>query len=400
MNEIVKTKRMLVWVKKYFPFTIIFTALTFALGYLFFSILTPGCKSGSILKSTSSGSAVAVYDDSLRQKNNFDTSYVWHDNSTIGYDSLKKSDSLVENKLARVYRRSAKRRGNNINLEGAVSRFSHQKNRTQYYRAVEDEIDRIYPKESAKGRENYRADPDKNSIELGKNYDAGIPGMKTVYPISPASGRAARRKRTASSSSVLFGDNGPSLKHTLPSPLDEPSFQPARIAYGIPEAMKVDKPYRVVVSITASMKSLILYNGLDPTNMKDEELLVTKLVRVNLIEASGENNFSIKNLATERQTVDDTTNTVWRWDVIPLRRGTYNLMIRATVQTGKESEKDITAFERTVQVQAEAFHDAKKFISAYWQFLLTAIVIPSFIWGYKHFISKNKRKNVDDSVYV
>lgn len=174
---------------------------------------------------------------------------------------------------------------------------------------------------------------------------------------------------------------------------------PGRIAYEMPDVMDVDKPHLVTVAITTSMDNLILYKGLDPKNLKDEEIFVTRVVKVKLIETSGKN-FDIIELATEKQTVDDSTNTIWRWNVTPRHGGSYSLMIRATIQIPPDSEKDKTVFEKTVSVNAEYLHETKNFFSAYWQFILSVVVLPLIVWGYKLFKARSKKKVIDENMYV
>jgi len=169
-----------------------------------------------------------------------------------------------------------------------------------------------------------------------------------------------------------------------------------KIAYEVPDTMNVGKNYNATVIITKAMNDSILFENFHQGNFQKEEIKVTTRVKVVLIDPT-ENNFDITSLNTLEQLVDDTTNTVWKWNITPKRGGDNVLVLRVTVkvldQLG-ENYKDIRVFEKTIKVYTPILTRLRHFIGNYWQWLSTVIVIPLGIWGYK-ILSNRRKKNAE-----
>ncbi|MCL1938421.1 MAG: hypothetical protein FWF52_08520 [Candidatus Azobacteroides sp.] len=169
-----------------------------------------------------------------------------------------------------------------------------------------------------------------------------------------------------------------------------------RIAYEVPDTMNVGKNYNATVIITKAMNDSILFENFHQGNFQKEEIRVSTRVKVVLIDPT-ENNFDITSLSTVEQLVDDSTNTVWKWNIIPKQGGDNVLVLRVTVkvldQLG-ENYKDIKVFEKTIKVHTPILTRLKQFIGNYWQWLSTVIVIPLDIWGYK-ILSNRRKKNAE-----
>lgn len=158
------------------------------------------------------------------------------------------------------------------------------------------------------------------------------------------------------------------------------------MAYKIPDTMQIEHSYNAIASITKALNDRVLFHRIDSTDFIKEEIRVSSRVKVTLIDPSGNKNFDITALNTEEQLVDDSTNTVWRWNIKPKRGGESELVLRATVKILDrlgENYKDIDVFEKTIKVKASAFVQTKQFVSDNWKWLMTACVIPLIIWGYK-----------------
>ena len=169
-----------------------------------------------------------------------------------------------------------------------------------------------------------------------------------------------------------------------------------KIAYKVSDTMNVGKNYNATVIITKAMNDSILFENFHQGNFQKEEIKVSTRVKVVLIDPT-EKNFDITPLNTVEQLVDDSTNTVWKWNIIPKQGGDNVLVLRVTVkvldQLG-ENYKDIRVFEKTIKVYTPILTRLKQFIGNYWQWLSTVIVIPLGIWGYKIF-SNRRKKNAE-----
>lgn len=170
-----------------------------------------------------------------------------------------------------------------------------------------------------------------------------------------------------------------------------------KVAYSVPDTMEIEKNYRGTVSISKALNDSILFQDLDSTQFDDEEIKISSRVKVILMDPTGNKNFDIVALNTEEQLVDEISNTVWMWNITPVKAGNNELVIRATVKILDglgENYKDIRVFERRIKVNASLVVITKQFVVDYWQFLSTAIFIPLIVWGYKKFNERKKDSDV------
>lgn len=168
-----------------------------------------------------------------------------------------------------------------------------------------------------------------------------------------------------------------------------------KIAYDIPGHMKIDSTYKVLVTITKAESDRILFSGLDSSHFTKDSIKISSRVKMILIDPSGDDDFKIIPLSSEEQLVDDSSNTVWNWSIIPLRAGENNIVIRASAKVLDrlgENYRDIQVFEKSISIQSSPFRNVKQFFFDNWQWLLSVIVIPLVIWGYKKFLENRKNK--------
>lgn len=171
------------------------------------------------------------------------------------------------------------------------------------------------------------------------------------------------------------------------------SLVKGKIAYDIPDTMEISKSYKAIATISKSQNDSILFQNIDSTGFEIESIKVSSRVKMFLIDPTGNQNFQITSLNTDEQLVDDSTNTIWKWNIIPLRSGENELFLRTTVKILDdlgENYKDISVFEKHIIVNASIVVVTKQFIGDYWQWLSTVIFIPLIIWGYKKFLFRKK----------
>lgn len=155
-----------------------------------------------------------------------------------------------------------------------------------------------------------------------------------------------------------------------------------KIAYRISDTMQIDSFYKVIASITKSRIDSILYGNIGNVGFKEHNAnKITSRVSVSLIDPTKEN-FVINPLSSEEQIVDDSSNSIWRWQVKPTKGGNSELMLKVTLKILDElgnNQKDLS-FIKSIIVKASFFKKVKLFTIQYWQYLSTAIIIPVLIF--------------------
>ena len=166
------------------------------------------------------------------------------------------------------------------------------------------------------------------------------------------------------------------------------------IAYSIPKEMKVAKSYSVKVRISKKIngqnKADLILGSQDVINNKSLPSIATiedvKVSGEMLAELRGDvDAFDIKALSTEVQNIDNESYTEWEWVVTPKKSGYSPLKLVIKV---KELNKDIVVFNKDIQVQKNVTVSVEGFFDKYWQWFMTTIIIPIFIY----FWNKKKKK--------
>jgi hypothetical protein len=166
------------------------------------------------------------------------------------------------------------------------------------------------------------------------------------------------------------------------------------IAYSVAEEMKVQKSYTVKVRISKkngqSKAELILGND-DAINNPD----YPSIAMIEDVKVSGEmsaelrgdsDDFKIVSLSTLTQNIDDESYTEWEWIVTPLKSGENPLKLVVKL---KDFNKDIVVFNRSIKVKSNVPVAVEGFFDKYWQWIMTTIIIPIFLYFWNR---KKKRK--------
>lgn len=174
------------------------------------------------------------------------------------------------------------------------------------------------------------------------------------------------------------------------------------IAYSVPDEMTVGEKYKITVRIskkkgTEIKKTLILGEREIPISDETiestatiENIRVSRTMTVKLLSKDGA--FEISPMSTDKQVLEDESYTEWSWVVKPIESGTNYLKMIITIKVeadGEESYKDIVVFDKNIKVKTNVSLGVKSWISEYWQWLMTTIIIPLVIFFYK---KRNKDK--------
>lgn len=168
------------------------------------------------------------------------------------------------------------------------------------------------------------------------------------------------------------------------------------ISYSINDTMEINKPFIVSASITKSIKNDVLFKGLDTIVIPSvSSIYLSSRVKMKLLNIR-ENDFVIKPLNTEEQAIDDSTNTIWRWGVSPLKGGNHTILLVANVKYfgGKEeSSKDIFVESKEIFVLSKWYQGWGIYLSEFGPVLSVILAFCCGLgWFYDRFISKWIRK--------
>ena len=171
------------------------------------------------------------------------------------------------------------------------------------------------------------------------------------------------------------------------------------VAFSVPEKMTVSKTYSVKVRISkrdsGQRKAVLILGDDDAINNSHYPSIAT----IEDIKVSGEMSASLKGdehqfkislVSTETQHVDDETYTEWEWLVTPIKSGHNPLKLVIKL---KDLNKDIVVFNKNIDITSNVPVAVGGFLEKYWQWLLTTIVIPVFLY----FWNRKKKKKTTRS---
>jgi hypothetical protein len=171
------------------------------------------------------------------------------------------------------------------------------------------------------------------------------------------------------------------------------------MAYSLPTEMRVGKSYNIKLRISKEKDKIKLIRNNSSNNLQtDTNYSITiESVRVEPLmtaELFGDKKaFEINPVSTELQNIEDKGYTEWEWQVIPIKSGIRFLKLIVRVRVHVEDVitfKDITVFDRNIRVKSNIGYVSSNFITEYWQWLMTTIIIPLIIWFWNR---KNKKRN-------
>lgn len=174
------------------------------------------------------------------------------------------------------------------------------------------------------------------------------------------------------------------------------------MAYSTPEQMVVGKSYTIKLRISKEKNKIQLVSGDRNIPINDintdskvviESIRVEPIMSANLIAEDGK--FIITTSSTEIQNIEDKGYTEWGWRITPLKSGENFLKLVVKVRIINENGdfyKDITVFDKNIEVKSNVVFSIKTWLSNYWQWLITTIIIPFIIWFYKKKSEEKKKK--------
>lgn len=164
------------------------------------------------------------------------------------------------------------------------------------------------------------------------------------------------------------------------------------INYVMKDTMVVNKSSIVNMTISESVDRETIIKNIDSftnENTHTSIIRISPIMRAKLIDPNGEN-FRIIPITPEEQIVENDQITKWEWDVTPLKEGNNKLKLTVDI-IYEENSKNVEVYEDFIYVYSDKtwWDDFVDFISSNWEWFLSTLIIPLFIWVY----NKRKEKN-------
>lgn len=141
-----------------------------------------------------------------------------------------------------------------------------------------------------------------------------------------------------------------------PTPPEVAKAKRGEILYRIPNTMPLGRETRCLVRIALDADAIVENITLDEHVVLKALSRVSDLMQVELLDPGSTPAFEVRSINSAEQFVEAEGYTEWLFQVMPLRTGTFPLLIKVSVIElilGKERKKEIV-LEETVQVSAEA----------------------------------------------
>ena len=174
---------------------------------------------------------------------------------------------------------------------------------------------------------------------------------------------------------------------------------PGTILFNPPEKMKAGVKERIEVRIShADIPTNTILSGLAGNGTPTiGPLVVSTFMKVRLIDNNDA--FDVRSINSEEQYVPIKWYAQWNWDVVPLRRGTFDLQLVVSIRVTRDDEsgeKDLPVIQRTITVKVNPAFSIKRFCKAHIEWIIGGILgsgIFGWIWKKLHTKRKKHRKN-------
>lgn len=174
------------------------------------------------------------------------------------------------------------------------------------------------------------------------------------------------------------------------------------VAHSVPTSMQVGKTYTVKLRISKEKNKIQLIdgNGVSIADKRVESKITIASIRVEPIMSakliSDSSKMIIQSTSTLVQDIEKEGFTEWEWRLTPLKGGDIFIKLMVSVieidSENHKITKDIPVYDDIVSVKSNIVYSTEGFISKYWQWIITTIIIPLIVWFYKK-KSDEKKKN-------
>lgn len=161
-----------------------------------------------------------------------------------------------------------------------------------------------------------------------------------------------------------------------------------RILYVVPDTMLVMKDYEIVIRISQSSSSTIIYQNIKQIEKtKTEEIKTTSRMQVELIDPQ-KDCFNITSINSSKQVVDSTF-TEWKFNVQPIKSGTNKLDLVVSVFINGDVKQ--LSYSDEIYVKTNPKAQIKDFWFTNWKWIFEKLILPVVTWLIGFWMGKKKK---------
>ena len=157
------------------------------------------------------------------------------------------------------------------------------------------------------------------------------------------------------------------------------------------DTMQVNKTYIASLALARNsalgpvkIKVLEISDATDDNVIVDTTIELGKKMKAKLMDLSprNEKSFLIEQIGSEEQNLNNTKESIWQWNIEPLKAGQHKLKLSIQVILSDDDRVNLPTKDIPVLIFAEKISFGAKiqnFFSKYWQWIITGICLPIFI---------------------
>lgn len=157
----------------------------------------------------------------------------------------------------------------------------------------------------------------------------------------------------------------------------------ASLAFVIPEIANINESIKAQLLINPNKDLKELEKELTRKGtVTSKEIKVSKVVKATIVAPD----FEVSKVTEEEQILSDTQSTEWLWNLVPKTSGEHDVSLTVTAiitTNNKESKHHLKTFEKTVTIKITPTQVFIAWVTKYWQWIMSTLIIPFGIWLYK-----------------
>ena len=171
------------------------------------------------------------------------------------------------------------------------------------------------------------------------------------------------------------------------------------ILFNPPDSMIQGKKERIEARISLKDIGAALSKDLKGRgSISTEKIEAGPIMRVSL--TADKEDFDMTKYSNDQQIVAGKDYAQWEWDVKPLKAGTIDLHLKATIPIRNsdigEELYDLKVMDKAIKVEVNAWYTSREFVKVNWKEIMASIVLPLIVWGFKRYTDIKDRKQEQD----
>lgn len=210
------------------------------------------------------------------------------------------------------------------------------------------------------------------------------PAPAALPPIPRPEAYAIREKTTTAKKATKVKPNPEKVADDIISQLE-----PANMVFSVdPRRSNIADQISVTMLIDVSknieeLKSIVKNAEIvTASNIEVSKVVVARVIAPD---------FNVIAITPEEQPISHTEVTQWEWELIPLRTGKHQIHVTVNAEVnvdGVNRVRNIETFRETVEIEITLWQVVKGWISQYWQWSFSTLLLPLGLWYWKRRESK------------